>query len=358
MLDSFFKDLKVIEFASVLAGPAVGLFFAELGAEVIKIENKKVDGDVTRKWKLPTENKDADYSAYYCSVNWHKQVKMMDLSNAVDQAEIHELVKEVDIIISNFKPVAATRMQMDYEKLSKINPKIIYAQLTGFGEKSQRLAYDVVLQAEAGFLYMCGEPGRPPVKMPVALIDILSAHQLKEAILIGLIHRMRTGEGTYVSTSLLESAIASLANQATNWLMGNHIPQAMGTAHPNISPYGDIFFSKDELPIIVAVGSDRQFAMMCKLLDIAQFAENELFSTNAARVKNRILLKEKLTPAFQNKYREPLLNQFHESGIPAGSIRNMKEVFEIPATKDLILEEVFEDGKNTKRVKTVAFKMK
>jgi crotonobetainyl-CoA:carnitine CoA-transferase CaiB-like acyl-CoA transferase len=350
----FFKGYKVIELASVLAGPAVGAFFAELGAEVIKVENKTTLGDVTRKWKLPVEKKEST-SAYYASVNWNKQVLLLDFNDQTDKQRLYELIPEADIIVSNFKPSSAKKLGMDYDSLKSINSGLIYAQLTGFGEDSSLPAFDVVLQAEAGFLYMCGEPGGDPVKMPVALIDILAAHQLKQGILMALIKKMKTGEGSYIYTSLLESAIASLANQATNWLMAGHIPQPMGTGHPNIAPYGDIFYSSDDKPIVIAVGTDQQFRQLCRCLDMAHLADQERFAANHQRVQNRVILVEFLRPAFNRFPRETLMKKFNEMGVPAGRVRNMEEVFEIPVAQKMILEEVKEDGTHCKSVKTVAF---
>ncbi|MCR9287013.1 MAG: CoA transferase [Bacteroidetes bacterium] len=354
MLDKFFEDLIIVELASVLAGPAVGMFFAELGAKVIKIENKKTGGDVTRKWKLPTENPDAEFSAYYHSVNYKKNIQLVDLQEDRGRDHVLKIIKSADIVVSNFRAKSAKKMGMDYESLKKINPALIYAELTGFGQED-RPAFDVVLQAEAGFLFMTGEPNREPVKMPVALIDLLAAHQLKEGILIALIHRMKTGQGSFVTTSLLEAAVASLANQANNWLMANFIPQRMGCMHPNIAPYGDIFYSKDNKPIVLAVGTERQFKNLCEVLKLEDLINDKRFEVNSSRVKNRMVLKEILALEFQKRDRDPLLIIFHNKSIPAGSIRNMKEVFDIPMAKEMILEEKLPSGEVTKRVKTVAF---
>ena len=358
MLNQFFKGLKVIELASVLAGPAVGMFFAELGAEVIKIENKKTGGDVTRKWKLPTEDINSNKSAYYTSVNWHKEVLMKDLSDIADRKEVLALIKEADIVVSNFKPSSAKKMGMDYESLKLLNDRLIFAELTSFGKNDHTPAFDIVMQAEAGFLYMCGEPDRNPVRMPVALIDLMAAHQLKEGILIALLKRTQTGKGSFVTTSLLESAIASLANQATNWLMGNHIPQRMGSLHPNIAPYGDVFFTKDNKPVVLAVGTEKQFQLLCEVLHLPKIKEDKRFTINALRVQNRIALKEVLTPAIAQFQRAELLNELKKQGVPAGAIRDMQEVFEHPQAAAMILEEVVDNNKITKRVRTVAFDMK
>jgi crotonobetainyl-CoA:carnitine CoA-transferase CaiB-like acyl-CoA transferase len=351
------EHLKVIELASVLAGPAVGTFFAELGAEVIKIENKTTGGDVTRRWKLSTEDPEQNYSAYYCSTNWGKTRLFLDLKQKTDQEVVYKMVKEVDIVISNFKPSSAIKMGMDYASLKAINPSLIYAELTAFGPDSARPAFDVVLQAEAGFLYMCGEADRPPVKMPVALIDLLAAHQLKEGILLALLRREQTGKGAFVSTSLLEAAIASLANQAGNWLMVGHIPSRMGTAHPNIAPYGDIFETSDAKPIVIAAGTEKQFQLLCKCLGQADLATNEKFKNNALRVQHREALNKALVPLFAQYSREEILAILHENKIPVGSIRNMKEVFELEMAQQMIQEEMLPDGKIAKSVKTVVFKL-
>jgi crotonobetainyl-CoA:carnitine CoA-transferase CaiB-like acyl-CoA transferase len=244
-------------------------------------------------------------------------------------------------------------MRMDYEFLQSLNPKIIYGQITGFGENDDTVAFDVVLQAEAGFLHMTGEPGRDPVKMPVALIDLLAAHQLKAAILLALLHLYKTGEGSYLTVSLFESAVASLANQATNWLMAGHIPQRLGTQHPNIAPYGDIFYARDDKPIVLAVGTERQFQQLCKVLKIKI---EERFATNIQRVQHRTALLEFLQPAFLQFDRDELLELFRTAGVPAAGIRTLPEVFENPLTKNMILEETMPDGRVSKRVKTVAFR--
>jgi crotonobetainyl-CoA:carnitine CoA-transferase CaiB-like acyl-CoA transferase len=350
-----FKNLIVIELASVLAGPAVGMFFAELGAEVIKIENATTNGDVTRKWKLPTENPNASQSAYYSSVNWNKTVIFADLTTEADQTKIQNLIKTADIVISNFNKKSAQKLNMDYETLKAINPTLIFAQLTAFGENDDTPAFDVVLQAEAGFLYMTGEPDREPVKMPVALIDLLAAHQLKEGVLVALLQRALNGKGSYVTVSLVDAAIASLANQATNWLMGNHIPQPMGTMHPNIAPYGDVFYTADKKPIVLAVGTERQFQNLCSVLNLSELIDNEDFKINSARVRNREALKTILAKAIKNYERADILNLLKIKKVPVGSIRNMEEVFELEAAQNMILRETLADGTVTERVRTVVF---
>jgi crotonobetainyl-CoA:carnitine CoA-transferase CaiB-like acyl-CoA transferase len=350
-----FKNLKVIELASVLAGPAVGMFFAELGAKVIKIENKTTKGDVTRSWKLPTEDKNASISAYYCSVNWNKESLFLDLRNTEDKQKVYDLMQDADIVIANFKHGDAEKLGMNYEVIKTFQPNIIYGEITAFGKNEKRLGFDVVLQAEAGFMFMNGEAKGNIVKMPVALIDILTAHQLKEAILLALLKRQTTGKGSYVSVSLMETAIASLANQATNWLMGGHIPQRMGTAHPNIAPYGDIFQTSDEKLLVLAVGNDKQFARMCETLEQNKLATDKRFANNSLRVKNRVILQAILAPIFANYQRDKVLKLLTEKGVPAAAIRNMQEVFEQKIAQNMVLTQTFSNGTETKCVKTIAF---
>ncbi|HKZ37881.1 MAG TPA: CoA transferase, partial [Chryseolinea sp.] len=206
-----FDDLKVLELASVLAGPSVGQFFAELGAEVIKVENIITAGDVTRTWRVTGEQTD-DRSSYFCSVNWGKKSIAVNLNTPEGKKIIYALVKKSDIVIASFKPGDAAKLEVDYETLSALNPSLIYGQITGYGSGKPRVGYDAVIQAEAGFMFMNGEPGGPSLKMPVALMDILAAHHLKEGILLALLNKQRSGRGELVEVSLIQAAISSLAN--------------------------------------------------------------------------------------------------------------------------------------------------
>ncbi len=354
-MNNIFKGLKIIELSSVLAGPAVGMFFAELGATVIKVENSKTNGDVTRTWHLPTENPE-NVSAYYASVNFNKKVIYLDLSSKKGRKSVYNLIEDADIIITNYKKGAAEKLKMDYPRLSAIKPDLIYAHLTGFGLNSDRPAFDVVLQAEAGFMFMCGEKAGMPVKMPVALIDILAAHHLKEGILVGLIERLKTGKGSFITTSLYEAAIASLANQAANWLMAGHVPQRMGSQHPNIAPYGDVFHTKDDKAVVIACGTQRHFVLLCRYFGIENLCSDERFISNKNRVANRKELNAILDLHFQKKDRDELINELTELQVPIGAIRNMQEVFDNPACQSLILEEAL-DETHTRRVKTAIFEL-
>lgn len=353
--EKVFEGLKVVELASVLAGPAVGMFFAELGAQVLKIENKATRGDVTRSWKLPKEDPQKPWSAYFHSVNWNKTYLPIDLKKQEERQQVLELIADADIVISNFKVGSAAQFGLDYESLKDRFPKLIYASITAYGHNNPKPGFDVAIQAETGWIYMNGEAQGAPVKMPVALIDLLAAHQLKEGILVALLQRFRKGEGCHVTTSLFDASIASLANQASNWLNLQHIPQRMGSQHPNIAPYGDTFQTKDGKSLILATGTQKHYQELCKCLELPELIEDERFSTNALRVQNRNILIEKLALAFQQWDAEELLKRFEKAQIPVSPIRNLAEVFSLSAAQALILTETLPDGEESRRVKTAVF---
>ena len=250
--------LKVLELANVLAGPSVGQFFAELGAQVIKVENVKTGGDVTRTWKSVGEQTD-DRSAYFCSVNWGKKSIALDLTMEEGRRVIQKLAARSDILIASYKPGDAEKLGVSFQQLQAANPKLIYGAISGYGSKNDRVGYDAVLQAETGFMDLNGDKSGPPIKMPVALIDVLAGHQLKEGLLVALFNRERTGKGGLVEVSLIETAISSLVNQASNYLVGNRLPARQGSAHPNIAPYGETFETADGKLVLLAIGNDKQF---------------------------------------------------------------------------------------------------
>lgn len=353
-MKTIFKDLKVIELAGVLAGPSVGYFFAELGASVIKIENPLTNGDVTRTWKLKTENTEEKESAYFWSVNAFKTFEWLDMTIPSQLKKFHTLVKDADILISNFKKGDDKKLKCDYKTLSKINPRLILASINGFGKDSPRTAYDLILQAESGFMFMNGEPSSKPVKMPVALIDLLAGHQLKEAILIALLERYKTNKGSEVSVSLFHSAIASLANQATNWLVAGHLPTSMGSLHPNIAPYGELFETKDKQLITFAIGNNKQFHALCELIAYPALAQEKNYATNQSRVRNRTQLYHLLYNYIKEHNFKSLLKLCLEKEVPIGKIRNLKEVFELPEAKEMIVNFKYQ-GKSINTVSSIAF---
>ncbi|MFD2718590.1 CaiB/BaiF CoA transferase family protein [Hymenobacter monticola] len=337
-----FAHLRVLELASVLAGPQVGQFFAELGAEVLKIESPA--GDVTRTWKTSAETSaapaaaDASVSAYFAASNWGKTSLVLDLTTAAGQAQLHLLAASADIVLASYKPGDAEKLRADYPTLSAENPRLIYGHLTGYGPENTRAGYDAVLQAEAGFMHLnAAGPGHPPQKMPVAMIDLLAAHQLKEGLLTALFHRERTGRGALVQVSLLDSALASLANQAATRLVTGHDPQPLGSGHPSIVPYGTVYRAAGGRQLVLAVGSDGQFRHLCAALDRAEWAANARFQTNAARVAHRAELEALLTQRIAEVNGDDLLAELERRAVPAGAVRSVGEALAQPSAQAMLL---------------------
>ena len=349
--------IKVLELASVLAGPSVGTFLAELGASVTKIENQRTGGDVTRSWKLASESENQNHSAYFCSVNWGKTHLFLDLKSEEGHAQVLQLAREADVIISNFKPGDDKKLRLDHSSVQAYNPEVIYGSLTGYGDDDPRAAYDVVLQAEAGYMAMNGFADRPPLKFPLAIVDILAAHQLKEGLLLALFNKARFGKGCHVTTSLFDAAVSALSNYATNWLMGGQIATRSGSVHPNICPYGEILTCKDGGMIVLAVGSDKQFQELCRILGNEALGTDLKYATVQHRLQHREELMALLKDAASLFNAKKLLTQLHAHFVPAGAIRNMKEVFELPATEHLLLRETLANGTETVRVGQVAFRL-
>jgi len=339
-MPAMLDDLLVLELASVLAGPSVGQFFAELGATVVKIENPRTGGDVTRRWQAPTvddADENDDRSAYFCCCNSGKQSMALDLSTAAGRDLLHDLAREADVVLASYRPGTAEALGTDYETLSAVNPGLIYGHVTGYGPDRARAGYDAVIQAESGFMHMNGPADGPPTKLPVALMDVLAAHQLKEGLLVALLNRERDGGGAYVPVSLFQAAVSGLANQATNWLVAGHSPQRMGSAHPNIVPYGTPYSTADDQSIVLAVGTDRQFEALCKILQLPDAADNPNFSTNAQRVDHRDALTRVLDARIGQFESEELLAALREQNVPAGAVRDVPAVFDQPTAQKMVL---------------------
>jgi len=348
-----FQDLKVIDLSTVLAGPSVGTFFAELGARVIKIEHPKF-GDVTNTWRLQQESDSSKQSAYYSSVNFLKENMALDLTIEAHYSLFETQLKDADIILMNFKKGDDVKLKVRPENLWAINPSLIIGKISGFGSDNDRIAYDLILQAESGFMAMNGTPDSGPVKMPVALIDVLAAHQLKEGLLLALMQREQ-GKGQVVSVSLYDAAICSLANQASNYLMAQQVPQRIGSLHPNIAPYGEIFETQDGQLLTFAIGSDQHFEKLVSYLDLHELAKDPRFSSNIERVKNRGVLYHYMASVISMKTCAHIISSLLELGVPVAKIKSLEEVFEDPKAMSLVKTEQI-DGQNTKRVSQIAFK--
>jgi len=355
-LDRILEDLLVVELASVLAGPLAGSFMAELGARVVKVENKNIGGDVTRQWKHPSEDSSSSISAYYSSANTMKEILLLDLSSQDDYKQLIKLIKSADVVISNFQKLTAEKLKVDYNTISQFNKKIIYAQLVAYKYDDPRPGYDLVMQAETGFISMNGTEGGEVVKMPVALIDVIAGHQLKEAILLGVITRMKTGKGSFAEVSLYKSGISALANQASNYLMNDLVPKPMGTLHPNIAPYGDIVITNDQISVILAVGSDKQFEKLGKTLNLAQQLLHT-FSLNKERVSRRKELMTYLQATCKCLSYEDLSAELLDAKIPFCRVSDLSTVLKSPLAIEMTINETIE-GNPTSKVSNIAFDIK
>lgn len=316
-----FKNLKVLELASVLAGPSIGQFFAEIGAEVIKVENPTTKGDVTRSWRIIGENED-DNSAYFSCINWGKKSIALDISQQEGLNILYSLVERADIVVTSYKPGDDVKFGVDYGSLKQHNPKIIYGQITGYGSDVDKVGYDAIIQAEAGFMKINGEPDSEPLKMPVALIDILAGHQLKEAILLSYIKMLQTGEGSKVEVSLIDAGIASLANQASNYLKVGVEPKKQGSAHPNIAPYGETYTTADNKRVMLAVGNNKQFK---ELFEVLKLPGNPQYSENSARVENRKSLNSLLTTEIGKYNAQELIDLLNIRKVPVGLVNEVSD---------------------------------
>lgn len=302
-----------------MAGPAVGYFFAELGADVVKVEHPQ-SGDATRGWKLAGEQAEDGRCAYFCSVNWGKRSLALDLKSPEDLARLHALLGKTDILLANFRPGQAEKLGLPWPDPQSLYPRLISGWITGYGPDNPRPGFDVLVQAESGFLAGNGPKGGPPCRLPVALIDLLSAHQLKEGLLLALLMRERTGSGQMVQVSLWQTALASLANQATNFLMTGYEQEPAGTEHPNLFPYGTLLSCRDA-PVFLAVGTDAQFAGLCQSLELPELARE--FGRNAQRVAERERLRPLLEAAAVECDSGELLARLDRLGVPSGRVQSV-----------------------------------
>ncbi len=347
------NELKVIDLSTVLAGPSVATFLAELGAEVIKIEHPE-NPDVTRSWKLSCESSESKTSAYFSSINYRKNYLKLNLKDSADHLKFMKLIQDADVLISNFKKGDDQKLNITDAFLRERNPSLIIAKISGFGPESDRIAYDLILQAESGFMSINGEKNGEPLKMPVALIDVLAAHHLKQGILLALRHRDKTKEAKTIQVSLYDAAVLSLTNQASNYLMTGEKPIRMGNLHPNIAPYGEIFTTKDNRHITFAVGSNRQFEHLCSFLELGLHSL-ERYQSNQMRVQHRASLQVVIQDKVKFRNTEEILESMAKLRVPCAIIRSVDEVLDDASCKELIREEEIE-GEPSSRMTSIGFK--
>ncbi|MES0196213.1 CaiB/BaiF CoA-transferase family protein [Mesorhizobium sp. M0011] len=329
------KGVRVVELARILAGPWAGQLLADLGADVIKVESPD-GGDDTRKWGPPfVMGKDGENlsAAYYHSCNRGKRSVAIDFSAPEGAETVRRLVATSDVLIENFKLGGLKKYGLDYDSLRKINPRLVYCSITGFGQDgpyAPRAGYDFIIQAMAGMMSITGEVGREPQKAGVAISDIFTGLYSVIAIQAALRHAEQTGEGQHVDMALFDTQISALGNQNLNYLVSGKSPVQMGNAHMNIAPY-EVVPVRDG-HIILAVGNDGQFAKFCAAVGLGDLPANPDFATNPARVANRVKLHERMIEALKVFDRDPLLAKLEAASVPASPINTIGQMFADPQT--------------------------
>ena len=329
--------LKVLDLSRILAGPYATQLFADLGADVVKVENPD-GGDDTRRWGPPFTSK-ADGgrgdAAYFSACNRNKRSITVDFASVAGADLLRDLAKTADIIVENFRPGGLQKYGLDYASIAAINPGIIYCSITGFGQTgpySNRPGYDFLIQGMGGLMSITGQPdggpGAGPVKVGVAVCDLFTGLFTANAALAALAYRNRTGKGQHIDCALLDSQVAMLANQSANWLNAEFCPTRMGNHHPSVVPY-TVYKAADGF-VIVACGNDKQFIRLTAALGVPEMGDDAAFMTNEARIKNRDRLDLELGNAIADFDRETVITLLEKAGVSCGPINDIAEVFDDP----------------------------
>lgn len=327
------SHIRVLDLSRILAGPWAGQMLADFGAEVIKIE-RPGNGDDTRGWGPPfMQGSEAETSeaAYFHAANRGKQSVAVDIAKPEGQAIIRELVKVSDVVLENYKVGGLKRYGLDYDSLKGLNPRLVYCSITGFGQTgpdAQRAGYDFMIQGMGGLMSVTGEPDGMPMKVGVALVDVMTGLYAANAVQAALLHREESGVGQYIDLALLDVQVATLANQAMNFLASGQSPGRLGNAHPNIVPYQA--FPTIDGHIILAVGNDQQFKRFCEVAGQPELSSDVSFITNQKRVENRAELIPLLLPLMQQHTTQQWLERLSDVGVPCGPINTIGQVFEEP----------------------------
>jgi crotonobetainyl-CoA:carnitine CoA-transferase CaiB-like acyl-CoA transferase len=344
MADSALGRLRILDFSRVLAGPLATMTLADLGAEVTKVE-RPGSGDDTRSWGPPH---DAEGEAtYFQAVNRNKRSVALDLGDPGDLAQARRLALDADVLVENFRPGVMTKLGLDYESLAAENPRLVYCSITGFGgagAAAELPGYDLLVQALGGLMSITGEPDGEPLKVGVALLDVIAGLYAAVGVLAALEHRRESGEGQLVEVDLLSALLAGLVNQASAYTVAGVVPGRMGNRHPSIAPYELLRSGEGEL--VLAVGNDRQFRELCEVVGEPALAGEERFATNPARVANREELKPLLERALAARPAGEWVELLSARRVPAGLVNDVAAAFEFAERLGLdpIVEVPREDG--------------
>jgi formyl-CoA transferase/CoA:oxalate CoA-transferase len=318
--------IKVLDISRVLTGPFATMLLGDLGAEVIKVEMPRT-GDETRAWGPPYI---AGESAYFLSINRNKKSITVNLKHPQGREIIHKLAKDADVMVENFLPGTVERLGVDYETIQKINPRVIYCSISGYGQDGPYRdypAYDLLMQGEGGFMSITGEKDGDPVRIGVAIIDIGAGMYAVTGILSALLARKETGRGQYIDVSLLDTEVSWLTYMACNYFASGKDPLRLGSAHPSIVPYR-AYRAKDKY-FILAVGNDAIWQRFCAALELP-FANDPRFATNAKRVENREVLDRLLGEIFAQKEARYWVEKLNVNKVPCGMINAISEVVSHP----------------------------
>lgn len=325
--ESALSGVRVLDFTRVLAGPFCTMILADMGADVIKVES--LDGDETRQWGPPFDARGR--SAYYLSVNRNKRSLTLNLKSPRGREIARYLAAQSHIVVENFKPGGMAAFGLGYDDLRALNPSLVYASITGFGQTgpySERPGYDFVVQAMSGLMSITGEKEGEPSKVGVAIADVIAGLFAATSLLAALRHAERTGQGQRLDISLLDSQIAALVNIASSALVSGATPARYGNAHPSIVPYQS--FHAADMEFALGVGNDRQFAQLCQLIEHPEWATDERFATNPARVANRELLVDLLGAVFVTRPAAEWVDAVLARGIPAGPLNTVSQILADP----------------------------
>lgn len=326
MADSALGRLRILDFSRVLAGPLATMALADLGAEVTKVE-RPGSGDDTRAWGPPHDSDGA--ATYFQAVNRNKRSVALNLRDPGDLAEARRLALESDVLVENFRPGLMAELGLDYESLAAENPGLVYCSITGFGGSgagAELPGYDLLVQALGGLMSVTGEPDGEPLKVGVALVDVVAGLYAAVGILAALEHRHESGEGQRVEIDLLSALLAGLVNQSSAYTQAGVVPQRMGNRHPSIAPYELLHCGEGDL--VLAVGNDRQFAELCNAIGKPDLATDPRFATNPARVENREELRPLLETVLAAKPAPAWVDLLRARRVPAGVVNDIRAAFE------------------------------
>lgn len=329
------SHLKVLDLSRVLAGPWCTQMLADLGADVIKVERPGA-GDDTRHWGPPflkdADGNDTDQATYFTACNRNKRAITLDMARPEGQALILQMAAQSDVLVENFKVGGLKQYGLDYESLKAVNPRLIYCSVTGFGQTgpyAERAGYDLMIQAMSGLMSITGhadgEPGGGPMRMGVALIDVLTGIYACSAILAAVEARHQTGDGQHIDMALLDVGMAVLANQAAGFLNTGKVPQRQGNTHPSLAPYQT--FETADGQMLLAVGNDGQFARFCEAAGQAGWAQDDRFRTNTLRVKHREVLIPLMQTVTRTRSTAQWITLLEDKAVPCGPINNMAQAF-------------------------------